>query len=340
MTDFQTLLHQVAEGRSLSRQDAHSAFSLIMSGQCSEVQIAAFLMALRVRGETVDEITGAVDVMRANMVPVNAPSEAMDIVGTGGDGLCSYNISTATALLVAACGVPVAKHGNRSVSSRSGAADVLMALGVQLDKGPRTIEHCLKEAGLGFMFAPQHHSAMKHVGPVRQALKLRTIFNLLGPLSNPASVKRLLLGVFDQKWLEPMALSLRELGAQKALIVHGEDGMDEITLTGSTQAVLLDRGQITPLSFHPRDFGLEPVQPDTLVGGDAETNAEALRQVLANVPSAYRDAVLINAGAALWVADKVSSAQEGYERAKDVLASGQAQETLDRLVQASNSEAI
>src|SRR6201998_1758497 len=251
MDDLKSIIGKVATGATLSREEAASAFDSMMSGEATPSQMGGLLMALRVRGETVDEITGAVSAMRAKMLRVEAPPDAIDIVGTGGDGSGSYNISTCAAFIVAGAGVPVAKHGNRALSSRSGAADVLSALGVRIDLAPEEIARCIAEAGIGFMFAPLHHPAMKHVGPTRVELGTRTIFNLLGPLSNPAGVKRQMVGVFSKQWVEPLAHVLRNLGSERAFVVHGSDGLDEITTSGSTAVASFQAGQVRPFQGTP-----------------------------------------------------------------------------------------
>ncbi len=251
MSELKNHIAKVASGAALSFEEARAAFDIIMSGEATPSQIGAFLMALRVRGETVDEISGAVATMRDKMLKVEAPEDAIDIVGTGGDGSHSVNISTASAFVIAGCGVPVAKHGNRGLSSQTGAADVLMALGVKIDLPPEAIGHCIREAGVGFMFAPAHHPAMKHVGPTRVELGTRTIFNLLGPLSNPAGVKRQMVGVFSPEWVEPLAETLKALGAERAWVVHG-DGFDEITTTGETRVAELTDGAIKSFSDRVR----------------------------------------------------------------------------------------
>lgn len=337
MTDFKPLIAKVANGQPLTREESEAAFAIMMSGEATPSQIGGFLMALRVRGETVDEITGAVATMRAKVTPVDAPADAIDVVGTGGDGAGTYNISTTAGFVVAGAGVPVAKHGNRALSSKSGAADVLKALGVNLELAPDAIARCIREAGIGFMFAPAHHSAMKHVGPSRVELGTRTIFNLLGPLSNPAGVKRLLVGMFSPQWLEPAAKVLRDLGAEAAWMVHGAGGVDEITLAGKTQVVELKGGNITSFEISPGDVGLSEAPIDAIKGGDADENAAALREVLGGASGAYRDTVLMNAGAALVVAGKAGDLQNGVALAATSIDEGKAQERLDRLVSVSNS---
>ncbi|RUV54410.1 anthranilate phosphoribosyltransferase, partial [Mesorhizobium sp. M5C.F.Ca.IN.020.14.1.1] len=286
----------------------------IMSGDATPGQIGGFLMALRVRGETVSEISGAVATMRAKMLRVDAPAGAIDIVGTGGDNSHSVNISTASAFVIAACGVPVAKHGNRGLSSQTGAADVLTALGVKIDIPPETIGRCIHDTGVGFMFAPAHHPAMKHVGPIRVELGTRTIFNLLGPLSNPASVSRQMVGVFLPEWIMPVAETLKALGADHAWVAHG-DGYDEITTTGETQVAELVGGEIRSFSLTPEAVGLKRHTKDELRGGDAAYNAQALRDMLGGAAGAFRDTVLMNAGAGLVVAGKATTLADGMATA-------------------------
>jgi anthranilate phosphoribosyltransferase len=336
MADFKPLLAKVAAGQSLSRDEAEEAFNIMMSGEATPSQIGGFLMALRVRGETVEEITGAVATMRAKATPVDAPADAIDVVGTGGDAAGTYNISTSAAFVVAGAGVPVAKHGNRALSSKSGSADVLKALGVNVELAPDLVARCIREAGIGFMFAPAHHAAMKHVGPSRVELGTRTVFNLLGPLSNPAGVKRLMVGMFSPAWLEPAASVLRELGTEAAWMVHGAGGVDEITVAGPTQVVELKDGQIRRFEISPGDVGLPEAPLEEVRGGDAEVNAKALRDLLSGARGAYRDTVLMNAGAALVVAGKVKDIGEGVEMATASIDSGKAMKQLDMLVALSN----
>jgi anthranilate phosphoribosyltransferase len=293
-------------------------------------------MALRVRGETVPEISGAVATMRAQMLPVKAPSHAIDIVGTGGDASGSYNVSTAAAFIVAGAGVPVAKHGNRALSSRSGAADVLASLGVKIDLTPEQVGRCINEAGIGFMFAPSHHPAMKNVGPTRVELATRTIFNLLGPLSNPAGVKRQMVGVFSRQWVQPLAQVLKNLGSDSVWIVHGSDGLDEITLTGPTFVAALENGNIRTFEVTPDDAGLSRSSGDALKGGDAEANAASLRGVLEGKPGAFRDVALLNAAAALIVAGKAKTLKDGVALGTKSLDSGAAMNKLKQLIAVSN----
>ncbi|WP_420332482.1 anthranilate phosphoribosyltransferase [Roseibium sp.] len=336
MTTFKEFIAKVADGHTLTPEEARQAFDVILSGSATPSQLGGFLMALRVRGESTAEVTGAVATMRSKMLTVDAPDDAIDIVGTGGDSSGSYNISTCTAIVVAGCGVPVAKHGNRSLSSKSGAAEALSELGVNIDIAPDRISDCIRKAGIGFMFAPLHHAAMKHVGPTRMELGTRTIFNLLGPLSNPAGVKRQMVGVFAKKWLDPVAQSLKELGSEKAWIVHGSDGMDEITTTGPTYVSELKDGTVAAFEISPEDAGLPLARAEHLKGGLPAENAAALRQVLAGAKNAYRDIVLFNAAASLMVADKAQNLKEGVEMAAASIDDGTSAQTLEKLVAASN----
>jgi anthranilate phosphoribosyltransferase len=299
--------------------------------------MGGLLMALRVRGETVDEITGAVAAMRAKMLRVAAPAYAIDVVGTGGDASGSFNISTCAAFIVAGAGVPVAKHGNRALSSRSGAADVLGALGVKIDLPPEAISACISEAGIGFMFAPAHHPAMKHVGPTRVELGTRTIFNLLGPLSNPAGVKRQMVGVFSKQWVEPLAHVLKNLGSERAYVVHGSDGLDEITTSGPTAVAALENGTVRTFEITPEEVGIARVKPQALRGGDAEANAAALKAVLEGKKGAFRDIAVLNAAAALIVAGKAKELSGAVALAEKSLDSGEAEACLDRLIAVSNA---
>ena len=338
MDDFKPFIAKVATGATLSREEARDAFDTILSGEVTNAQSAAFLMALRVRGETIDEIAGAVGAMRGKMLAVKAPPEAIDIVGTGGDSSGSYNVSTLASIITAACGVPVAKHGNRAASSRSGAADVLTALGVKVGLDSAATEHCIREAGVGFMFAPTHHASMRHVAPVRTELGTRTIFNLLGPLSNPAGVKRQLLGVFSPHWLVPIAEVMRDLGSESIWVVHGE-GLDEITTTGTTKVAALEGGKIRTFELTPADFGLPQVALDDLRGGDGAHNAAALLSVLGGAHMPYRDISLANAAASLVVAGKAETLKDGMRLATESLESGRARTALERLVAVSNEGA-
>lgn len=336
MSDFKTYLAKVASGTPLSFDEARAAFDIVMSGDATPSQIGGFLMALRVRGETIEEISGAVATMRAKMLPVSAPADAIDIVGTGGDASGTYNVSTCAAFIVSGAGVPVAKHGNRALSSRSGAADTLAALGINIEIGPERIGTCIREAGLGFMFAPSHHSAMRHVGPSRVELGTRTIFNLLGPLSNPAGVKRQLVGVFAPEWVEPLAHVLKDLGAEAVWVVHGE-GLDEMTTTGPTRIAELRKGTVRMFEVEPSQAGLATTTPDMLKGGEAAQNARALKAVLDGAPGAYRDIAILNAAGALVVADKAADIAEGARMAAQSIDSGAARARLDDLIRVSNA---
>jgi anthranilate phosphoribosyltransferase len=334
--EFKALIAKVATGASLSRAEAAAAFDRMMSGEATPSQMGGLLMALRVRGETVDEITGAVTTMRAKMLAVTAPPEAVDIVGTGGDASGSYNISSCAAFVVAGAGVPIAKHGNRALSSKSGAADVLQALGVNIDLDAKQVGTCIREAGIGFMFAPAHHPAMKNVGPTRVELGTRTIFNLLGPLSNPANVKRQMVGTFSRHWIEPMAQVLNNLGSEAVWVVHGSDGLDEITTSGPTSVAELKNGKVRTFEIAPEDAGLERAKPEALRGGDASHNAAALLDVLRGKPGPFRDVAIFNAAAALVVAGKAGDLKEAAALAAKAIDSGEAVGRLDLLVAVSN----
>jgi len=334
--DFKALLAKVATGASLTRAEAVNAFDRMMSGEATPSQMGALLMGLRVRGETVDEITGAVTTMRAKMLGVKAPPNAIDVVGTGGDASGSFNISTCAAFIVAGAGVPVAKHGNRALSSKSGAADVLGALGVKIELNCEQVARCIKEAGIGFMFAPTHHPAMKNVGPTRVELGTRTIFNLLGPLSNPASVKRQMIGTFSKHWIVPMAEVLKNLGSECVWVVHGSDGLDEITTSGPTSVAALENGKVRTFEITPEDAGLPRVKPEALKGGDSTENAKALLDVLKGKKGPFRDVSIINAAAALVVAGKAKNLKDGTALAAKSIGSGEAEGSLDRLIAVSN----
>ena len=337
MDSFKPLIAKVATGATLSREEATHAFAQILSGGSTPSQTGAFLMALRVRGETVDEIQGAVAAMRAKMVAVTAPEGAMDVVGTGGDASGSWNVSTLAGLIVAACGVPVAKHGNRAASSKSGAADVLQALGVKVGVAPEVITASIAACGFGFMLAPAHHPSMRHVAPVRVELGTRTIFNILGPLANPAGVKRILIGVFSPAWLVPIAETLRGLGCEKAWVINGSDGLDEMTTTGPTEGVSLDNGVITPFTITPEDAGLARANPVDLKGGEPGENAAALRAVVEGAKTAYRDIAVLNAAGALVIAGKAKDLKDGARMAAAALDSGKVAEVLARTTAVTNA---
>ncbi|MFL4973446.1 MAG: anthranilate phosphoribosyltransferase [Microvirga sp.] len=339
MESFKPYIAKVATGAALTREEARAAFDTLLSGEVTPAQAGGFLMALRVRGEALDEIVGAVSAMRGRMLRVEAPAGAIDIVGTGGDQSGSYNISTLAAMIVAGCGVKVAKHGNRAASSRSGAADVLTALGVKIGLEPAHLSRCLDEAGLCFMFAQTHHASMRHVAAARVELGTRTLFNLLGPLSNPAGVDRQLLGVPSAAWLDPLTEGLKELGSRRVWTVHGSDGLDEITTTGPTHVVALENGAIRKFTITPEEVGLPKARPEDLKGGDPEHNAKELRAALEGLPTAYRDIAVFNAAAALVVAEQVSTLREGVERARQAVDSGAARGVLERLIAVSNAGA-
>ena len=332
------LIARAIEGP-LTRAQAEAAFAAIMEGEATPAQIGGFLMILRTRGETVDEYAAAASVMRAKCVKVHAPEGAMDIVGTGGDGKGTLNISTATAFVVAGAGVVVAKHGNRNLSSKSGAADALTELGVNVMVGADVVERALREVGIGFMMAPMHHPAVRHVMPARSELGTRTIFNILGPLTNPASVRRQLTGAYSRAVIRPMAETLAALGSDRAWLVHGADGTDEMSIAGETFVVELRDGQIMEFSIHPEMAGL-PAHPfSALEGGAPAENAAALRALLGGARSAYRDAVLLNAAAALVIADKARDLAEGVEMAAASIDSGAAKGKAEALARLSQAEA-
>jgi anthranilate phosphoribosyltransferase len=334
--DFAPLLKRVAEGEPLDAEASARAFSAIMSGAISDIRMAAFLTALAVRKPTVGEIVGAARAMRANMRTIEANPYAIDLCGTGGDGQHTLNISTANSFVVAACGVPVAKHGNRNMSSKSGAADVLEALGVKIDLHPQDASRCLREAGLCFLFAQTYHPAMMHAAPVRRELGFRTIFNLLGPLSNPARVRRQLIGVYAPEWIAPLAQALAQLGSEQAWVVHG-GGMDELTTTGTTSVAIFEKGNMTLREIAPEDAGLPRAELSDLRGGTAAENAVALTRLLNGEPGPYRDVVLLNAAAALIVAGKVETLKAGAAMAADAIDTGAAKRTLARPVACSNA---
>lgn len=336
MDGFKPLIAKVAAGLPLSREEAEIAFDQVLSGETTPAQMAGFLMALRVRGETVEEITGAVSAMRAKMLAVTHIPGAMDVVGTGGDASGSWNVSTLAGLIVAACGIPVAKHGNRAASSISGAADVLQALGVKIGGTPEKVSEILEKTGFSFMLAPAHHPAMRNVAPVRTELGTRTLFNLLGPLANPASVKTILLGVFSPSWLIPIAHTLRDLGMERAWIVHGSDGLDEMTTTGETMVVELINGKIREFSISPADAGLAISTPEALKGGEPSQNAAALSAVLAGEKNAYRDIAIFNAAGALVIAGKAQDLMGGAKLAAEAIDSGKVKALLRAVIAASN----
>lgn len=339
MTDaIKPLIYAASEGP-LSRAQANEAFEILFEGQATPAQVAGLLMSMRARGEAVSEYAAAAAAMRAKCVPVAAPEGAMDIVGTGGDGMGTLNISTATAFVVAGAGVPVAKHGNRKLSSKAGAADALSVLGIEVMVEADVVEKAIAEAGIGFMMAPMHHPAMKHVMPVRTELGCKTIFNILGPLTNPAGVKRQLTGAFAVDLIYPMAETLQQLGSEKAWLVHGSDGTDEIAITGTTAVAALENGEIHSREIHPEDAGL-PVHPlRDILGGTPEENGKAMLDLFAGQAGAYRDAVLLNSAAALVVADKAADMKEGVAIAAESIDSGAAKRAVDALAKITSGAA-
>ena len=334
--ELRALIQKVSGGATLTEEEIRTALDQMTAGAATPAQMGAFLMALRVRGETVEEITGAAQMLRSRMNRVEVPPDAIDIVGTGGDSHGTYNVSTCAALIAAGAGVRVAKHGNRRVSSKSGASDVLAELGVKLDVPFDIISRCVAQAGIGFLWAPQHHPAMKHWAPIRGELGIRTIFNLLGPISNPGGVKRQVVGVFSWHWVEPIAHVLNNLGARHVWVVHGHDGLDELTTTGATDVAELKDGKIEVFEVTPADAGLLPAKLSDLRGGDEKENAAAIRDVLAGKHTPLRDIAVLNAAAALIVADKAANLMDGAALAAHAIESGAAHAALEQLVAISN----
>jgi len=330
---IQQAIRTLQAGDEFSAKGAEQVFNLIMQGEATPGQIGALLMGLSLRGETAEIIAGAARAMRSAATRIHPKATGLlDTCGTGGDGASTFNISTAVSIIVAACGQPVAKHGNRAMSSKSGAADVLEALGVSLALTPEQVADCIDEVGIGFLFAPTHHPAMRHAGPVRRELGVRTVFNLLGPLTNPAGAEYQLLGVYASDKLELVADALKQLGSKRALVVHGRDGLDEITTTGITDAWLVEEDRdIEPFEIDPSAFGMPFATAEALKGGDASFNAEIIKHVFAGQQGAARDIVLLNAGAALWVTRKADSIAEGIALAAEAIDSGKAEWTLAAL---------
>ncbi|WP_374448260.1 anthranilate phosphoribosyltransferase [Stella sp.] len=331
-SDLKPFIAKVAAGQTLTEDEAGQAFEIIMSGNATPSQMGGFLMALRVRGETVEEIAAAARVMRAKSLKVAAPADAVDTCGTGGDGTGTFNVSTGAALVVAACGVPVAKHGNRALSSRSGSADVLARLGVDLDCDMAVVEAAIREVGVGFLMAPRHHAATRHVAPTRVELGTRTIFNLLGPISSPAGVRRQLVGVYAREWVRPLAEVLQRLGSERVWVVHGSDGSDELTTTGPSYVAELRDGRIRTFEVTPEEAGLFRAHPAELRGGDPEANAEAMRAMLRGAPGAFRNIVLFSAAAVLVIAGRANALSDGVSIASQAIDSGAAWKVLERLV--------
>lgn len=336
--DVKRFIQMVAAGDILSEEESFAALDLMTAGAATPVQMGAFLMGLRVRGETVGEITGAARLLRSRMLAVEAPADAVDIVGTGGDSHGTYNVSTCASIVAAGAGAKIAKHGNRSVSSLSGASDVLSALGVKIDVGPQTVAHAIATAGVGFMWAPMHHPAMKHWAPVRAELSIRTMFNLLGPICNPAGVTRQVVGVFDKRWVEPIAHVLKNLGSRHVFVVHGSDGMDELTTTGPSLVAELKDGDIAVYEITPEDAGLPRASLAELKGGDARANAAAIRALLDGAPGPFRDIVLLNAAAALIVAGRCANLVDGVARAAAAIDTGAARNALEQLIAVTSQE--
>ncbi len=336
--DLKPVLARLARGETLSEAECEAAFGLVMAGEATPAQIAGLLMAMRVRGETVAELRGAARAMRARMLRVPAPDDAVDVCGTGGDGAGTLNVSTAVTLVLAGIGVPVAKHGNRALSSKSGGADVLAALGVNVDVAPARLPEILRDAGCMFLFAPNHHAALRHAAGPRVELGTRTLFNLLGPMANPASVRRQLIGVYDPVWARPMAEALGGLGAERVWVVHGA-GLDELALAGENRIAAFEGGTLREFTLTAADAGLTPAPIDAIRGGDAATNAAALEILLQGAAGAYRDTVLFNAAAALIVAGRETALPAGVARAAAAIDDGRALAALLRLRRASNQDA-
>ncbi|MAR79327.1 MAG: anthranilate phosphoribosyltransferase [Rhodospirillaceae bacterium] len=336
MNNINEYISDLTNNKDLSKRDTINAFNIIMDGKATDLQIGAFLTSLKTKGESVNEITGGAIVLRNNMKSIEAPASTIDIVGTGGDSKGTFNISTTSAIIVAACGVPVAKHGNKAVSSNSGAADVLKELGININLSIDKISECIKATNIAFLNAPNHHPTMKYVAPIRNELKIRTIFNILGPLANPAKVDRQLTGVFSKDLVEPITEVLKELNFKNAWVVHGMDGMDEITTTDLTYVNELKNGKINKFYIKPEDFEISRSKPSDLVGGDPSLNATALKELLKGKVSPYRDIVLLNSGASLKVSGIVNDIRQGIEIAKNIIDSGKAIRCLESLIKFTN----
>ncbi len=338
LADFPSFLNAIASGQRLTDAQSVSAFEAIMSGQVPEAIIAAFFMGLKMQGETASDLVAAAGAMRRRAIPVNAPFDAIDTCGTGGDGLSTLNVSTAAAIVAAACGAKVAKHGNRSATSKSSSAGVLESLGVVIGREPEHVERCLRELGITFILANAHHPAMKAVADVRRTLKIPTIFNLVGPLTNPAGVRRQVIGVYSERWLEPMAEAIGRLGAERAWIIYGAGGMDEMSLVGPSQIAEYHNGSVNRFSVAPEDLGLQRAPVEAIKGGDAEHNAAALRRMLGGERSAYRDTVALNAAAALVVGGLAPTLAEGVAQATAAIDTGKATALLDRWVEMTSND--
>ena len=340
MSELRDSIGKIAEGGKLTRKEARAAFETIMSGAADDAEIAAFLMGLRMRKESVEEIVGGAQVLREKAIALEAPPGTVDTCGTGGDGHGTFNVSTAAAIVAAACGVPVAKHGNVSVSSKSGSAEVLERLGVDLDLPPERVQACLDTFGLCFLMAPKHHRAMRHVAPVRRAMGIRTVFNVLGPLSNPAGAKRQLIGVYESEWLEPLARTLAALGSEHVWIVHGADGLDELTVTGASEVVEYVGGKLRRFTVTPEQAGLARHPLEALKGGTPEDNAAAMTDLLDGKHDAYRDIVLLNAAATLLVAGKTAELAPGVRLAAEAIDTGRAADLLKQWAAFTRGEVI
>ena len=337
MEEFDRILSKISYENGLSKEECSFSFNYILEGKASDHQIELFLLGLRERGETVEEITIAAKIMREKSERVLAPEGAIDTCGTGGDGSGTYNISTAATIVAAGAGSFIAKHGNRALSSKSGSSQVLEELGVKLNISSEKISECINKSNIGFMFAPNHHSAMKYVGPVRQRLGVRTIFNLLGPLSNPASVKKQLIGVFDKKWLTPIAETLKNLGSTRAMVVNGSDGLDEITTTGISYIAELKNNKVFSYEINPSDFDIAISDPSSLLGGEPSENAKKISSLLEGEKGSFRDIVLLNSAAALYVDGLASDIKEGIKLSNQSIDKGLARLALSKLIKASNS---
>ena len=336
--DFKQIINYLAQGKILTREMSREAFEYMMDGDATGPQIGAFLMGLRIRGEKVEEMIGAVEAMRSKALAIKAPEGAVDTCGTGGDQSGTYNISTAAAIVLAACGVSVAKHGNRAASSKAGSADVLETLGINIDADMSIVKRCLDEIGISFLMATRHHSAARHVGPARASVGTQTIFNLIGPLSNPAQTKFQVIGVFDKKWNRPMAEVLGTLGSEHVWVVTGSDGLDELTITGKTYVAEYKDGKVREFTVSPEDAGLECAPIEQVKGGDADYNAAAIIDILKGARNTYRDIVLLNTAAALIVGGKVDDLNAGVKMAGEAIDNGKAFETLEKWIELSNEE--
>lgn len=333
-----TSIKKLVSGENLTEQEMMDCMESIMTGEESDTKIASFLTALTIKGESIEEITGGAKVLRSKAAVVNLDDlYTVDVVGTGGDNYGTYNISTAASFITSAAGVPVIKHGNRSVSSKCGSADVLEALGININIKPEQAQECVRKIGISFLFAPLYHNAMKHVAPVRRELGFRTIFNILGPLTNPAKAKAQIMGVFDEDLVEPLANVLKNVGVDRALVVHGKDGLDELTITNDTRICELKEGKIESYYLNPEKLGIQKGNMEDIIGGNAEENAEIIRNLFKGEKGPKRDILVLNAGAAIYIGNKAKSLQEGIEIAKNIIDSNKAMEKLEAFIKVSNS---